>query len=147
IGYAFVVGFVHGGSIAYVSGTPFIYLDIYVVSPEGFSVFIGINGLAIITGMLFIGRICNFIHDHILLLIAVTFNLITTFLFFIMIIIQGPLASLVILIFIYMITIGMTITSTITLGMEKQGHRAGSASAVLGMLPLLMGSLFSPLAG
>ena len=46
-----------------------------------------------------------------------------------------------------MITIGMTITSTITLGMEKQGHRAGSASAVLGMLPLLMGSLFSPLAG
>ena len=27
------------------------------------------------------------------------------------------------------------------------GHRAGSASAVLGMLPLLLGSFFSPLAG
>src|SRR5699024_1089364 len=64
-----------------------------------------------------------------------------------MTVIQGPLASLVILIFIYMITIGMTITSTITIGMEKQGHRAGSASAALGMLPLLMGSLFSTLAG
>ncbi|PNB64903.1 MFS transporter, partial [Pseudomonas sp. GW456-E7] len=31
--------------------------------------------------------------------------------------------------------------------MEKQGHRAGSASALLGMLPLLLGSIVSPLVG
>ena len=49
--------------------------------------------------------------------------------------------------FIYMITIGMTLTSTFTLAMEKQGHRAGSASALLGMLPLLLGSIVSPLVG
>src|SRR5690625_455404 len=147
IGYALVVGFIHGGSFAYVSGTPFIYQDIYGVSPQVFSVLFGINGLAIITGSFLIGRLGDLIHEKILLQIAVTINLIATFLLLIMTIIQGPLASLVILIFIYMITIGMTITSTITLGMEKQGHRAGSASAVLGMLPLLMGSLFSPLAG
>src|SRR5699024_12562366 len=72
---------------------------------------------------------------------------ISSFFLFIIKIIQCTLASLVILIFIYKITFGKTITSTITLGMEKQGHRSGSASAVLGMLPLLMGSLFSPLAG
>ncbi len=61
--------------------------------------------------------------------------------------IKGPLASLVICIFIYMITMGMITTSTFTLAMEKQGHRAGSASAVLGMLPLLLGSIVSPLVG
>src|SRR5699024_4616666 len=55
--------------------------------------------------------------------------------------------SIVILIFIYMTTLGMIITSTFTLGMAKQGHRARSASAVLGMLPMLLGSVFSPLAG
>src|SRR5699024_12469997 len=87
------------------------------------------------------------IYERCLLKRAVSINLIASFLLLNMTIIQGPLVSVVILIFIYMITIGMTITSTITLGMEKQGHRAGSASAVLGMLPLLMGSLFSPLAG
>ena len=147
IGYALVVGFVHGGSFAYVSGTPFIYQDIYGVSPQVFSILFGINGLAIITGSFLIGRLGDLIHEKSLLQIAVTINLIATFLLLIMTVIQGPLASLVILIFIYMITIGMTITSTITLGMEKQGHRAWSASAVLGMLPLLMGSIFSPLAG
>ncbi|MEC1797479.1 MFS transporter, partial [Bacillus mojavensis] len=54
---------------------------------------------------------------------------------------------LVISIFVYMITIGMVLTSTFTLAMEKQGHRAGSASALLGMLPLLLGSIVSPLVG
>jgi DHA1 family bicyclomycin/chloramphenicol resistance-like MFS transporter len=51
----------------------------------------------------------------------------------------------VIPIFIYMISIGMILTSTFILAMENQGHRAGSASAVLGMLPLLIGSAVSPL--
>src|SRR5699024_10298199 len=100
-----------------------------------------------ITGSYLNRSLGDLIHEKILLQIDVTINLITTFLLLIMTVIEGPLASLVILIFMYVITIGMTITSTITLGMEKQGHRAGSASAVLGMLPLLMGSLFSPLAG
>jgi DHA1 family bicyclomycin/chloramphenicol resistance-like MFS transporter len=54
---------------------------------------------------------------------------------------------LVLLIFIYMTSIGMIVTSTFTLGMKNQGRNAGSASAVLGMLPLLLGSIVSPLVG
>lgn len=70
-----------------------------------------------------------------------------TFLLLLMTMLKGPLAFVVILIFIYMITIGMVATSTFTLAMEKQGHRAGSASAVIGLLPLLLGSIVSPLVG
>ncbi|MEH7386476.1 Bcr/CflA family efflux MFS transporter [Bacillus sp. JJ1521] len=147
IGYAIVVGFVHGGSFAYVSGTPFVYQDIYGVSPQVFSVLFGINGIAIITGSFIIGRFSEIIPEKKLLQAAVTIALTATLLLLIMTIIKGPLASLVILIFIYMITIGMIMTSTFTLGMANQGNRAGSASAVLGMLPLLLGAIFSPLAG
>ncbi|TFJ92968.1 Bcr/CflA family efflux MFS transporter [Lentibacillus salicampi] len=147
IGYAVIVGFVHGGSFAYVSGTPFIYQEIYGVSPQVFSVLFGMNGLAIITGSFIIGRFGGIIHEKNLLKAAVIIAVSATSILLIMTIIEGPLAIIVILIFIYMTTMGMTITSTFTLGMEKQGHRAGSASAVLGMLPLLLGALFSPLAG
>lgn len=52
---------------------------------------------------------------------------------------------LVIPIFIYMTSMGMIITSSFTLAMKNQGHRAGSASAVIGMLPLVLGSAVSPL--
>lgn len=147
IGYALVVGFIHGGSFAYVSGTPFIYQDIYGVSPQVFSVLFGINGLAIITGSFVIGRLSGIIPEKMLLQIAVVTALIATSVLFVMTMIEGPLVLIVIFIFIYMITMGMILTSTFTLGMAKQGHRAGSASAVLGMLPLLFGSIFSPLAG
>ncbi len=147
IGYAVIVGFVHGGSFAYVSGTPFIYQEIYGVSPQVFSVLFGINGLAIITGSFIIGRFGGIIHERNLLKAAVIIAVSATSILLIMTIIEGPLVIIVILIFIYMTTMGMTITSTFTLGMAQQGHRAGSASAVLGMLPLLLGALFSPLAG
>ncbi len=63
IGYALTVGFIHGGSFAYVSGTPFVYQDIYGVSPQVFSVLFGINGLAIITGSFIIGRFGGIIHE------------------------------------------------------------------------------------
>ncbi|MCC8353192.1 Bcr/CflA family efflux MFS transporter [Bacillus sp. AF23] len=147
MGYALTVGFVHGGSFAYVSGTPFVYQDIYGVSPQVFSILFGINGLAIITGSFIIGRFGGIIHEKSLLRMAVITAMIATAVLLTMTMIHGPLAALVISIFVYMITIGMVLTSTFTLAMEKQGHRAGSASALLGMLPLLLGSIVSPLVG
>lgn len=147
IGCAIVVGFVHGGSFAYVSGTPFIYQEIYGVSPQVFSVLFGINGIAMIIGSIIIGRFGGIVSEKKLLQAAVIIALAATALLLIMTIIQGPLAAIVILIFIYMTTMGMVTTSTFTLGMANQGHRAGSASAILGMLPMLLGAAFSPLSG
>ncbi|WP_079526274.1 Bcr/CflA family efflux MFS transporter [Halobacillus hunanensis] len=147
IGYALTIGFIHGGSFAYVSGTPFVYQGIYDVSPQVFSILFGINGLAIISGSFIIGRLGGIIHERSLLRTAVIIAVGATFFLLIMTIIEGPLAMLVIPIFIYMTSMGMVLTSTFTLAMEKQGHRAGSASAVLGMLPLLFGSMVSPLVG
>ncbi|MFC7063278.1 Bcr/CflA family efflux MFS transporter [Halobacillus seohaensis] len=147
IGYALTIGFIHGGSFAYVSGTPFVYQGIYNVSPQVFSVLFGINGLAIITGSFIIGRLGGIIHERSLLRTAVIIAVSATSVLLIMTIIEGPLPTLVIPIFIYMTSMGMILTSTFTLAMQNQGHRAGSASAVLGMLPLLFGSMVSPLVG
>ncbi|MFW2108646.1 MFS transporter, partial [Bacillus spizizenii] len=94
-----------------------------------------------------IGRFGGIIHEKSLLRMAVITAMIATAVLLTMTMIHGPLATLVISIFIYMITIGMVLTSTFTLAMERQGHRAGSASALLGMLPLLLGSIVSPLVG
>ena len=147
IGYALVVGLIHGGSFAYVAGTPFVYQEIYHVSPQVFSVLFGINGIAMILGSYIIGKFGGVVSEHRLLKVAVLVAVTATFMLLIMTIIQGPLATLVISIFVYMIAIGMIFTSSFTLAMEGQGRRAGSASAVVGMLPLVIGALVSPLVG
>ncbi|MDC3421924.1 Bcr/CflA family efflux MFS transporter [Aquibacillus koreensis] len=147
IGYAIVVGFVQGGTFAYVAGTPFVYQDIYQVSPQVFSILFGINGLAIISGSFLVGRLSGIIEERTLLRTGVIISLCTNTLLLIMTIVNGPLFMIVLPIFIHLFTIGIILTSTFSLAMENQGHRAGSASALLGMLPLLIGSMIAPLIG
>ncbi|QDH21943.1 Bcr/CflA family efflux MFS transporter [Saccharibacillus brassicae] len=147
MGYALTLGFIHGGSFAYVSGTPFVYQDIYGVSPQTFSILFGINGIAIIAGSFIIGRFSSVVSERSLLRLGVITASSATLLLLIATIVQGPLFTIVVPLFIYMITIGITATSTFTLAIARQGHRAGSASAVLGLFPLLIGSLVSPLVG
>lgn len=45
IGYALVTGILFAGVFAYVSGTPFIYQNIYGVSPQVFSMLFALNGI------------------------------------------------------------------------------------------------------
>lgn len=147
IGYALTVGFIHGGSFAYVAGTPFVYQDLYGVSPQTFSILFGINGLAIITGSFLVGRLGGIFHERRLLQAGVLTASTVTFFLLLMTIIKAHLALIVIPIFIYMITMGLILTSTFTLAMEHQSHRAGSASALLGTLPLVIGAIVAPLVG
>lgn len=147
IGYALTVGFIHGGSFAYVAGTPFVYQDIYHVSPQMFSILFGINGIAIILGSFSIGRLSDKFSVRSLLRVAVTTALSATSILLVMTILQGLLATIVIPIFIFMVSIGMVVTSAFTLAMKNQGHRAGSASALVGMFPLVLGSMVAPLVG
>ncbi|MCT6926214.1 Bcr/CflA family efflux MFS transporter [Metasolibacillus sp.] len=147
IGYALIVGVIHGGSFAYVAGTPFVYQGIYGVSPQVFSILFGINGLAIITGSFSVGRLSEKFHEHNLLKTGVLMAVSANILLLSMAIIQGPLVLIVLALFIYMTSIGIILTSASTLALRSQRHRAGSASALIGMLPLLVGSMMAPLVG
>ncbi|GAA0338208.1 Bcr/CflA family efflux MFS transporter [Bacillus carboniphilus] len=147
IGYALTLGFLQGGAFAYVAGTPFVYQGIYGVSPQVFSVLFGINGLAIITGSFLVGRLSAIFHERSLLRVAVLVHFCATATLLTMTIIEGPIATIVIPIFIFMICMGMAVTSSFTLAMRSQGHRAGSASAVLGLFPLAIGAMVAPLVG
>ncbi|MDV2888287.1 MFS transporter, partial [Alkalihalophilus pseudofirmus] len=82
------------------------------------------------------GRLAGVFHERTLLKSAVITVVTMTSFLIVMTIIEGPLISLVIPIFIYMTAMGMVLTSTFTLAMQHQANRAGSASALLGTLPL-----------
>ncbi|GAK07682.1 LOW QUALITY PROTEIN: bicyclomycin resistance protein [Geomicrobium sp. JCM 19038] len=147
MGFALALGFAHGGSFAYVAGTPFVYQGIYDVSPQLFSVLFGINGLAMIIGSFVIGRFSGIIRERTLLFTALVIGVGATFILLFMTAIEAPLAAIVIPIFVYMTGMGMILTSSFTLAIAKQGHRQGVASALLGVFPLLIGAIVAPLVG
>ncbi|MFD2656534.1 Bcr/CflA family efflux MFS transporter [Gracilibacillus thailandensis] len=147
IGYAIVVCFVQGGTFAYVAGTPFVYQDLYHVSPQVFSILFGINGLAIIFGSFLVGRLSSHFSERSLLRTGVIMSLTANTLLLIATVFHWPLYMLVISLFIHLNSVGIILTSSFSLAMENQKERAGTASALLGMLPLVMGAIVAPIVG
>jgi len=145
-GYAFTQGFTTAGIFAYVSGISFVYQNIYGVSPQVFSLLFGINGIGLIIGTQIVGRLSRF-SEKTFLKSGLVLSISASFLLVIAIIVHAPLIAVAIPIFLFVMSISIIGTSSFSLAMETKGHLAGSASALLGLLPFLLGSLSAPLVG
>ncbi|MBM7651133.1 hypothetical protein [Neobacillus cucumis] len=80
-------------------------------------------------------------------LIGLWYAFIASLAVLIVVLTHGPLVALVISLFLFNSSNGIIGPISFTLAMESQGHIAGSASALLGILPFLLGSAASPLVG
>lgn len=146
-GYALTQGFIIAGIFAYVSGIPFVYQNIYGVSPQVFSLLFGVNGVALIIGTQLVGRLTDFISEKSFLKFGLILSNSAGVLLLIALLFKAPLILVAIPIFFLVASIGIISTTSFALAMETQGHIAGSASALLGLLPFVLGSLTAPLVG
>ncbi|MGK9185145.1 Bcr/CflA family multidrug efflux MFS transporter [Priestia filamentosa] len=147
MGYAFTQGFTTAGIFAYVSGVPFVYQNIYHVSPQQFSLLFGVNGLGLIIGSQLVGRLADRISERTFLKIGLGISMAAGAILLIALLLKAPLIAVAIPIFFFVSSISIIGTTSFALAIESQGHIAGSASALLGLLPFVLGSLSSPLVG
>jgi DHA1 family bicyclomycin/chloramphenicol resistance-like MFS transporter len=146
-GYALTQGFMVAGIFAYVSGTPFVYQNIYGASPQLFSLLFGMNGIGIMIGTQVVGRFSDRISEARFLRFGLWMSSAASIALVVMVLLKGPMFSIVIPLFFFVSSIGIIGTSSFSLAMESQGHISGSASALLGLLPFVLGSLTAPLVG
>ena len=147
MGYAFTQGFTTAGIFAYVSGIPFVYQNIYHVSPQQFSLLFGVNGLGLIIGSQLVGRLADYISERTFLKIGLGISIAAGAILLIALLLKAPLIAVAIPIFFFVSSISIIGTTSFALAIESQGHIAGSASALLGLLPFVLGSLSAPLVG
>ncbi len=147
MGYALTQGFITAGIFAYVSGIPFVYQNVYGVSPQEFSLLFGVNGLALIIGSQLVGRLTDTISEGTFLKIGLVIANVSGLWLLIALSLKAPLIGVAIPVFFFLSSISMIGTTSFTLAIQSQGHMAGSASALLGVLPFVMGSLSAPLVG
>ncbi|MFH5183351.1 multidrug effflux MFS transporter [Paenibacillus sp. TAB 01] len=147
LGYALAQGIMIGGVFAYVSGTPFIYQKIYGASPQLFALLFGSNGISLIIGSQLVGRLNHIISERRFLVFGLFLSAAASLTALMVILLHGPLLALVAPLFCFVASIGMTSTASFSLAMESQSQMAGSASALLGLLPFLLGAVTSPLVG
>lgn len=145
-GYAFTQGFTLAGIFGYVSGISFVYQNIYGVSPQVFSLLFGVNGLGLVMGTQMVGRI-SAVSEKTFLKMGLILSNSAAISLLISLLVKAPIVAVAIPIFFLVTSISIIGTSSFSLAMETKGHIAGSASALLGVLPFLIGSLTAPLVG
>ncbi|PAF33451.1 multidrug effflux MFS transporter [Paenibacillus sp. 7516] len=147
VGYMLAQGIMTAGVFAYVAGTPFIYQNIYGVTPTVFAILFASNGISLIIGSQLVGRLAQRISEQTLLLSGLWLALVASIAALLVTLAHGPLFALVIPLFFFVCSIGITSTAAFPLAMESQAKSAGSAAALLGVVPFLLGALVAPLVG
>jgi len=147
MGYALSQGLVLGAMFAYISGSPFVFQEIYGVSPQMFSLIFAINGIGIILASQITGRLAGRVSETKLLHYGLGQASIAGILLFVMILLDLGLMSLLIPLFFVVSSVGIVSTATFTLAMQNQGKAAGSASALIGLMSTIFGGIMAPLVG
>lgn len=147
IGIALTQAFIMTGMFAYIAGSPFVLQNIYEVTPQQFSLLFALNGVGIIIGAQVTGRVVHLISEVKLLFVGIVIALTGSVLLLIVIAYTLPLAWIATALFLVVSSVGIVSTTSFSLGMQKQGRSAGSASAFLGLLPFIGGAIASPLVG
>ncbi|MEN1967565.1 multidrug effflux MFS transporter [Lentibacillus sp. N15] len=147
IGIALAQAFASMSMFAYIAGSPFVLQNIYDATPLQFSVIFAINGVGIIIAAQLTGRLSSTIEETHLLKWGVSISFAGGFLLIATILFAFPLWVLLPALFLVVSSVGIVNTTSFSLGMQRQGKNAGSASAFLGILPFAGGGIVSPLVG
>ncbi|SFK81865.1 MFS transporter, DHA1 family, bicyclomycin/chloramphenicol resistance protein [Paenibacillus sp. 1_12] len=147
MGYAIAQGLVFAAMFAYISGSPFVLQEIFLVSPQMFAVFFGINGLGIIIAGQITGRLVGRLGETKLLIAGLGISSCGGVLLLLMIVTGAGLYAILPALFMVVSSVGIVSSTGFSLAMQNQSKSAGTASALLGVLSLLLGGVVAPLVG
>lgn len=147
MGYACTQGLVSAAMFSYISGSPFVLQNIYGASPQAFSLFFALNGFGLILATQITGRLASRYGEMRLFVAGLFLSCGGSLALLAAILLHGPLWSVLLPLFVSVSSTGVVNTAGFSLAMQNQGKTAGSASAMLGLLPFIAGSAAAPLVG
>lgn len=147
IGISLAQSFVMMSMFAYISGAPFVLQNMYGITPQQFSLIFASNGLGIIIAAQITGKLAMKVREEILLFAGMVISAAGSCLLLVAIFAELSFWMLIVALFLVVSSVGMVNTTSFSLGMQRQGEVAGSASAFLGVIPFAGGALVSPLVG
>ena len=147
LGQTLIQLFAFGGFFAYISGSSFVYQNIFNLSAQEFSYFFGINSCGIILASAISGRVSNIITSRQLLTFSLWQLTISSLLFLIAMISGWPLIPVTTILFFAVCTVSLFGSASFSMAMTNYGKMAGSASAILGFASMFSAGIVSPLVG
>ena len=145
--FTLAAAFAFAALFAYISASSFVYQRVFGVSPQVYGLLFGINGLAILASNVVNGRLVREHPPAVLLGLTLRANATVGALLAISGIAGLGAAAIIPLLFAFAGTMGFIMANAITLSLEGERERAGSASAVFGFLQFTAGAAVAPIVG
>jgi MFS transporter, DHA1 family, multidrug resistance protein len=148
MGHALSGALIFAGLLAYISGSPVVFIELFNVPPERYGFFFGVNAFGIIAASQLnrwlVGRIETHRILRLVLPISMTAGLV--------LVVDaysgfGGFPGILVPLFCYIACHGFVLPNTTALAMAPHGRVAGSASALLGTFQFVLGAVAGSLVG
>ena len=136
-----------GAFFAYISGSSFLFQDVYGISAQAFSFLFGGIGAAIALVGLIPARLAGRVSDVRLLVWSLVQALAGSVAFFVCCWLRAPFVLTVLSLLLTIPMVSVLGAASFSLAMRTQGKNAGSAAALIGFFSMISGGLIAPLVG
>lgn len=148
LGLALAGGFISGGMFTYISGSPFVFMELNGVPPGQYGFYFGANALGIMAMGQIVGRLAHRIPPKRILPVTITVPLVSGLvLLFVAKTGFGGFPAMLVALFFFVAMMGGVMPLTTALAMGPHGAVAGSASALMGTLQFSIGALSGTVLG
>ena len=146
VGYALTQGLAFAGLFAYISGSSFVFQDVFGLSGPTYSLLFGVNAVALVAvGQLNAKLLDRFPPRRLLVstLLVGTVAAIS--------LLTGAVAGSVVLVavalFVFVGSLGMATPNSLALALDRHPRHAGTAAALMGATQSVLGATAAPLVG
>ncbi len=147
IAYALAGSLGFAGLFSYIAASSFVYQDVFGLSAQLYALLFAVNGVVLMSTNVANRRLVGQVEPQRLMLIGLSVICLAG-LAIATATVAGARAGVVLpLLPLVAVGSGLSIPNSLALGMEREGERAGTASALFGLLQFSLGALVAPLVG
>ena len=147
LGHCFMQCFTFAAFFAYISGSSFVFQNIYAVSAQTYSAIFGGIGICIALAGALPARLAGRVSDVSMLRWALVQAFAGSLLIFSAFYFQALLALVILALIVTISMVSIMGAASFSLAMQTQGKNAGSASALIGFFSMISGGIMAPLVG
>lgn len=146
LGYTLTQGLAFAGLFAYISGSSFVFQDVFHLSASTFGLLFGLNALAFVAVGQANVRLLDRFPPRTLLVSTLGISAVAA-----SGVLAGAIAASQLLLtatlLAFIASLGMVMPNGTSLALDRHAHHAGTAAALMGALQSMIGSLAAPLVG
>jgi DHA1 family bicyclomycin/chloramphenicol resistance-like MFS transporter len=147
VGLLFVGGLNFAGLFAYLSGSPFLFQDVYGFSPQQYGLLFGINSLGIVAGVQTSARLIKNVPPQWILACSTAWMFLMALLIVLFDQLGFGLWGVLVPLWFYILGTGFTFPCVQVLALANHGAQAGTAASLLGAATFMMAGIISPVVG